>query len=780
MSDISTKVQEIIDKRKERLGKIKQCENSLKKMMENMDSLDTMIRQMVNEQGEMIANSPYASLMRQNPEMASMVAGVNTQACRTAIKEASEKLADYKQRSKRDGVHISVVGLAGSGKSAVLQAFSGLGNNYIPTSSGTDCTGATSIIHNVKDIRKPKMTLTFKSHAEMVDLAQQYLDELIKDPMKRIQLRPGVLEDIRALNIDEIRGRMEPGDDAGSYMDKLTNLVEHYEEWEEYAGRTDSYTTSDEKEIVTFVAQVDEIGNEYHRYFAVKTCDIECRFPEANVGKIKLIDTIGLGDNALGIGPSMLKTVREESDAVIMVIKPIGARAHGVPNNISKGLYKPVYQACKDRNLNDWLFYLLNHVSENVKKQGVTISENTKPCELAKAFIETTGWLGHEPCIVDAMNKEKMLQFLNMVLSNLMTKLDSVDEVFRREAEDALQEAWRTYSAVVEQITRIVKESVTSNTQVNQMLQGKCDEAWKNQNAVLREMAIDWREKRSEPCPNLFDAAQNILNQMMYGVYLPRTADGQPDAKAIENKLKADQVPSVIKNYMNTIRTQVKNDFLKVSNVLDQYVDAMKDGVASTLSDDDCKGLSLSRVHPVREGQPPRKWMETFTREKLDGYPTLKNAAETISSFTFGIKGFLTFEVQEALEALDPDLSPMVNVQVLNLQNMLDHSRTAINIYDELDRRLVGASKRLKTAITEMCVTPNRAICAEIEDFVDRMLYAKDAEKEWKTFYMGEACDFWAKEIQQYQKNSQVSGQWNEMVRTLRHSLDESQFILEI
>lgn len=768
---ISELVQDIIDKRAGRLKRIMQCESHLDQVTESLDALDAMISRMVDRDGNMIPGSPYASLLSSNPGMAAMVAVIDTGACRKAIDEARKKLRDFKLRSSRDGVYISVVGMARIGKSAVLQAFSGLGDHYIPSSSGSDCTGATSIIHNVNR-SIPRVTLTFRSREEMVALAQEYLNQIIDDPMKRIHLHS--MEEIGALRMDDVRSRMNAGATGGIFILKLGALIEYYREWAPYAGRTDAYVTEDPEEIVTFVAQKDNEGHSYHKYLVVKTCNIECEFPEKGAGKIKLVDTIGLGDNALGIKDSMLKTVRDESDAVIMVIKPQDGAGTGITSSIAKELYTPIYDTCKDRNLNDWLFYLINHVSKTVQKEDVVIPKNTALCEMTRSSIASSGWIGHEPCIVDVMNRDETQSFLNMVLCCLMEKLDSVDDVFRSDAEAALGEAWRTYNGLVGEILHIVNQGITSNTKISQLLLALCNRAWDSQNVVLRTMAVEWRKVRSQPCPGLFSASQKLLNRMMYGWYLPKDpVTDAPDVTEIETALAGRQMSEVIRSYMNDIRTRIKDDFNEVSFVLDRYIDEMKDSVAMTL----CDGLSLRRVYPLQEDQPPRSWMTEFAREKLEGFPALRAAVETISGFSFGVKGFLTYEVREALEALDPDLHPVEHV-LISKNGGMDRHRTAIAIYDELDRRLVGASKQLKVVIMDMCSKPNRGICAEVEDFVDRMLYAENAELEWKQFYMGEAGILWAREIREHEAASQVSSAWNEMVDRLRKNQSRSRFTL--
>lgn len=771
MSSVSENVQNIIEKRKERLQKIEACEAHILHVDQALDSLDHELALMINEKGQVLRDSPYADFLSENPGMPGMLLGINTQPCHLALANAKAKLEIYKKRSARDGVYLSVIGIARSGKSAVLQAFSGLNNSFIPSSSGADCTGATSVIHNVIGSHG-KVILTFKRREEMVSLAQRYLDEMIEDPLKRIRLRPGVLEDIRdlkdtLLTNGKLVSLMEQGSSKGIYMDKLSAMVLNYDEWACYAGMDGTKELSDEREIVSFVAQMDEEGHRYYKYLVVNTCDIECEFPEKNVGKIRLIDTIGLGDNAMGISDSMLKTVREESDAVIMVIKPNSGTGSGVSSDIVNSLYKPIYDSCKDRNLDDWLFYFINHVSRTVEKNGCAVAQNTSLCEMALATIKNCGWMGHEPCIVDAMNKTQTQAFLNMVLTSLLGKLDRIDEVFRREAEKALEETRLLYNMLASQIDQIAKENATANTQVSQRIIDLRENALSQTIAILRGLSAEWREKRREPCPTVFNSSIIVLNRMMYGTYIP-------SIETIEDQLRRYQIIEVTRRYMNQIRTRVKNDFLSVNGVLDSYIDRMKDAVGTTLSRD----LALNRLYPVPERQAPRAWMRELADEKFENYPQIRMAMQTLCDFTISVKGFLNYEVREALEMLDPDLHPIEGVQMFK-NGMPDHKRIAMNIYDELDRRLVLASKRLNASIREMCTQPNRCISAEVGDFTDRLLYADGVMLEWEKFYTGEAGVLWADEIAAYQKNSVIGNRWQAVIREIRRNMNHSKFTIE-
>jgi len=260
----------------------------------------------------------------------------------------------------------------------------------------------------------------------------------------------------------------------------------------------------------------------------------------------------------------------------------------------------------------------------------------------------------------------------------------------------------------------------------------------KTHSEALGYLAQEWHVKRMQPCAGLIDAAQNVLNRMMYGMYLPRTKDGRPDLDEIEAKIGCAQpgdafspdmnnvLNDIINGIMNDIRLHVRADFDGVGDALPKYIDRMKDSVACRL----CGDLSLGRLYPPREGQPPREWMAAFVKERLGDYPALRAAVEAVNGFSFGVGGYLTYEVWEALEVLDPKLYPIKGVLSLLSDGTMDCRRTAINLYDELDRRLVGASKRLKAGIVEICTKPSRAISAGVGNFTDRMLYDREVRRE--------------------------------------------------
>lgn len=64
------------------------------------------------------------------------------------LKKLIERATMLEGRFGRDNVSIALVGHARMGKSTILQSITQLGDDVIPTSSYSDCTGAVSIIQN--------------------------------------------------------------------------------------------------------------------------------------------------------------------------------------------------------------------------------------------------------------------------------------------------------------------------------------------------------------------------------------------------------------------------------------------------------------------------------------------------------------------------------------------------------------------------------------------------------------------------------------------------------
>lgn len=757
MKSIDMQIQSIIDLRRSRVHEIEGCMARLSQVQKSLQDIGAGISASVTAEGAVIPGGPFEPVLNNTPGLAAQLAAIDLAPCIRLVDKACARLADYHRRASRQYVNIGVVGPARGGKSLALQSATGLNGLVIPSSDADDCTGTASVITNVPG-HPLEATLTFKTRQEMVKLAQDYLDAMITDPEKRIVLT--TMEDIASLDLSkggDVASRCSPGASGGVYMKYLHRLVDHYGQWAVCAGRTEPLVLRDEGEIATYVAQHNGLPmghpgrKDHYRYLAVKSCHIVCSFPEKELGSIRLIDTIGIGDNALDITQTMLRTIRDECDAVMLLTKPADSTGGGL-NASFKELYDSIYQCCRDRSLDDWLFHLVNHVSEPVRNDRgeITLAINTPHALAACRTIRESNWFGQEPKLVNVSKQDEMQAFLMGMLETLATRLDKVDDVFRREAEAALEEAREAVSALSAAVSRMIRASVTGSVQTNQLLLELIEKKCHDDHEKLHHLGFAWKQKRNYACVGVRGAADGILHGMMQGAYLPTV-------EQIEAALGRDQMITVFTHYMNSIRNRVKDDFQTINTQLEQEVNTMKAEVANVLRDE----MGLGVLIPAAAS--PVAWLKKFSTDKVVNYDCLHRAVETIVNFEFSVKGFLSSDVREALTVLDPDLR-------LNIPAVQGSCSThvAINIYDELDRMLITAARQLRRSMEHLSIQPSRALSAEVEDFVDRMLYAQNAHIQWRQFYMGEAAVLWAKEIARNQQAEGCYSSWHALLGAVK------------
>ena len=153
---ITEKIDEIIDRRigrnayagKGHLDCVKAQKAFFLKLKERVESYrtfrQTVLKQIEDGAGEYYAMSVEDPSFEEKVRMAApdrFLSGLNA-----ALAECDRLIT----RFSRDTVNISVIGLARQGKSTLLQSITQLPDSIIPAASGSDCTGAKSVIFNAK------------------------------------------------------------------------------------------------------------------------------------------------------------------------------------------------------------------------------------------------------------------------------------------------------------------------------------------------------------------------------------------------------------------------------------------------------------------------------------------------------------------------------------------------------------------------------------------------------------------------------------------------------
>jgi len=764
--EIQDQIRQIIEKRGEKLPVIDHKLNVLREMEERIACMEAMRKEMIAPDGSILPQSRFAPMLQKNPDMAWGLQALDFDSVRNALAEARGCLEAYRHRCARETVSISVVGKARCGKSELLKAISGLGNQVIPAFNSTDCTGAPSVIYN-KPGSQLRAKLGFKTKEEMLQIARTYLKRILPDASTRPQLH--TLDDIRTLDLDDISRHIPAGWGDGILMEYLAKLVEHYGEWAPYAD-SPSQTLYDESDIITFVAQNNGVSEEderttgrkrkeYYKYLVVDTCEITCSFPEAGIGSISLIDTVGLGDHTEGILDSMLQTVKERSDAVIFNHMPQNGAGGGLDKDIVE-IYKSIHEKCEDMDLDKWMFYFINHIPVPT----ATLAKNTEYCQGALKQLKASRWAGADHAqIIDVMDTHAVRgKFLMPLLESLLKNLDSIDEGFREPALQALKVLQTEYGALCARAQKVLCSDIRSNASLAPLIHKLTEQSMVQLRTQLFSASRTWREKRSQPCAVLDHSAKAIFLKMtqtdMKGAYLPSMQE-------ILDELHTGLIPNLLyTRYANSIRNRISRDFLDVDVELRGVIADMKNELAYALYET----CGLKRVCAVseEEGRCSYLWLRDFSESVLgNDYPNIRLAVETLANFEFSVKGFMTYEVRSCLDELDMnfrDVPPLVNPKNGDLK------RTALSIYSTLHRTLCHLASTLEDMMKSLCVTPNCAMFAEVADFCDRIYYSEDSEMEWRNFYANQSSLLWSEELRQHQTVGVLFQEWLDQVEALQ------------
>ena len=198
MTAIKDKINEIIDRRIGRNGfeghghldAIQQKNTLFEKLLKQLLDFETLrnniLAQIKEKKGE------YYSMSLEDPFFLQNIEQTDCSSLITQVQICLNECKRLEQRFNRETINISVVGRARQGKSRLLQSISGLPNEVIPASNGSDCTGAKSVITNAPG--KTHAHIVFYNEVEMVEQIQKYIDA------SGLTLHLGTLKEVEKIN----------------------------------------------------------------------------------------------------------------------------------------------------------------------------------------------------------------------------------------------------------------------------------------------------------------------------------------------------------------------------------------------------------------------------------------------------------------------------------------------------------------------------------------------------------------------------------------------------
>ena len=712
-------------------------------------------------------NPEKFTALQGNNDIINEITSISTDDFHAAFNSYMAKLDQMIRRLSRNNLNISFVGRAGQGKSLVMQRISGLDGSIIPSSEGSDCTGAKSVIRNTSE-KRVLAEIHFFNESEMVENINKYLKTIGGASNFDIQTINSVSE-IPHIDTSFIKSKaVESGiSESITFSTHLTKYVEHYEEYRQYLGPTEQIKLVDESEIEKYVAQYKH-GNDsekYYCYLAVKFANIMCKFPHEDVGKIELVDTIGLGDASLATEEKMLDTVKNDSDAIIYLVRPDAARSTASWGFDVKNITK-ISQAVSSQYSKEMLFLIFNRVSKG----------NCMNADKIPGLAEATKKENHpvaKVLDVDCCSEDEVAnKLLVPVLEQLTSRIEIVDKMLIEKLNKFADDLYFAYHQICNSAEKALASSASED--MKHKFNHKIKTTYQmNLLDKLKDIFKRYAELRTQPCEDFEKASTGKLKNITLNV-------PKKDI-VIESLAYAEDQVSAYKNWLNIMRKNIIDDFNELNNVFDAMVESMKKEVLHIFTDED-KGR-LGFIKSLDDKAPSSEWINDFLEKTnaKEEYPVLDDALRKFNKYSIDVQGFLIPKVRNQLDLIDPALNG--GMETVNGKSKEEQADDIIELLNDKAYRI---RENIKHELVDLSSAPHLSMFAAIADLHDRLNYARDnaggeqidTKEQWRYLYENWMHLIWKDEYEAKSGLVSVAKQWNELISKLKEMDDQKSFVI--
>lgn len=646
----------------------------------------------------------------------------------------------------RDTLNIGVVGRARQGKSRLLQSLTGLTAAEIPDGDRQHCTGVRSTIqHNSR----------VDTYGEVWFYSEQsFLDEVISPYYEKLYLgaKPITITEFANNPLlplpNNIPGYAEPG----AMYEHLTRYHKNLDNYRHLL-REPSPRRISKDEIREYVAQDTPDGERYFfNYLAVREVKIVCHFPNADVGKIALVDMPGLGDTGVGDEERLMRTLGQDIDAALFVRMPRSSGDHW--GDVDVRLYDKSREALVDLPLELWSFMVLNQTDANS-----TNGDNSKNCrdlagDIARKHINVCKCL-----TVNCANSEEANKLLDQVLDYLELKITDLDQKYASSCQQRLMQLQSEVNTELEKASKALGKS-TDNDPENALFESKFKEFWGGLKNELEKLLKELRQKREAEDTNFKQQVEATLENC-------RNDTGIPTIEEIEKRNNVDGGYALAYgNYLNEIRAHLSKHFLSLDEGLKRSLDQVKSQVAEVL----IEKASLGGLTEARGVEFIKAIAEQLPEQLRSGKASeLKFGFQMLADFELSYRGLIQHRIRQHLDGLTPN-----EAVTLQLATPPNAQQVLLNLKTAHTEAIYKCEKPLEDLLCE----PSQAAFAIVEEFLDRILRVADLDIEWRIFLRQVRSQVWD-EFKILAEHTKIQGKWINAIEqvTVANNLKFIQFL---
>lgn len=759
---ISVKIDEIIARRKGTgsfagqgmVDKVREKKAYYQSLLEALNDYQTkraVVMKNIQEK-----SGVYYSLTASDPNFEDNITNASAESAINKIHVALRELDSLEKRFDRDTVNISAIGRARQGKSRLLQSITGVGNAIIPADSGTDCTGAKSVVCNEKC--ETYAIIRFYTEAELVSNVQKYLDKL------QYNYSIGSVARIKDIPMTDIES-LELSSSLDSYRDWLSKYVNNWSVYTQNLGREIKVGKDD---IRKYVAQYLEDGTKVYDYLSVKEVEIHTPFEYEDAGKIMLVDTIGLGDTAIGLEDKMVDTLINDSDAAILLRRP-DPKGDNIKEE-DNALYDMLDKKMSGRDLSSWLFYVVNTYAENKRISDeflVKLNAKREKHALKAAFVKQIDCASK-----DAVEQELIIPVLQLLSENLISIDNGLMKLANQKLEDVYTEVYELNSKLANLVNNGLLQSIDGGDKFDELFKKHFKLVLGSSFKMLNRKYID----RNKPHEEFKLAIHVVLKNIK--AFLP--TEEELVAELISGT-SGENFRDVYNHNADELRSKIRDEF---DNVCGNIIVQLQEGILTEVIDEFYEAGLMKNIPLMGNvGDNKIEWFKCLTAEKTVEGSYLRASFNEILNYRLQIEGLMKFEVHCALDCLqqyEVEFSPEGKLPQLGEEvQKLSKSDQAKVIHQTLAGLIPVFAEDLNKRVNEkLLIIPNNSFNALIRKVRDRLFYQDEGEMRLKEFYRANCISIWHDEFAQLSQKNEASSTLNDISSSLKGYTNKSAYLL--
>jgi hypothetical protein len=709
--DVAIRIDAILEERHRRLPRV---QAELRRWQETDELLTTLTKRWDD-----LRQYPSA------PVEVQRLPDLPVQEIRQDVAAVIEMLRVVEARFSRGTVNIGVSGSAQVGKSTLLQAISGLGDEQLPRGSGQPETAVRSrIFHSATHQRATLRLHSYRTFAQ--DVLQPFHTEL------RLPEPPSTVADFRGWSYPEpSRG------DGESH--KAGALLERLREMHAALGSYEAHLTGDERvvelaDLRPFVAYPTREQMITSRpYLAVRDVRIECAFPHAQVEHLGITDLPGLGEILPDADRRHLEGLRNEVDVVLLVKRPAATTAYW--SDPDEKVVSLLDEARGFVSRRDFVYIVINSGGIEPRHRDALRRDILRLANHGEDGRHFT------VCEADTASPEDVFAHVLLpVLTHLAERLGDMDEAVFQGTSDRARSAGDRVGALgadVEQALRAMR----GPTGVGEDLEARTQRLLREVASSLSELKEELgRQARSDmEDEDYLESVERTYERARQWVEegLGKGREAWCEQVLLDMQLKGGAA-GVAEERLNRARIEIAGHYTMLDDFFTNRLRTLWREVAERLA------RHMGVLLQGSSGDVALNHLADLLREASDPCPTLERAVRGLLDLRLDYRTQLhprvRFELDGlALQRADPSTGRLVTI----VQLPAPTREGADDLFQQVAELAEQAVWEAKKALLLEAVMPTRVLFAATEQFVDTLVRSEDSEIEFRRLARSYRDEIW-------------------------------------